>query len=130
MAEAVSTPDEVLALFADLPQDIEAIFLPRDSMISAAIAQISQAAIARKLPLSASRHEGVEKGALFSYGVMLETVGQMAARLARDALSGTDPAIIPVEIAESHLFINTDTARAIGLDLSPALLSQAIMLLP
>lgn len=130
VAEAVSSPDEVLALFADLPQDIDAVFLPRDSMISAAITKISPATIARNMPLSASSHEGVKKGALFSYGVMLESVGQMAARLTRDVLSGTDPAIIPVEIAESHLFINKKTARAIGLELSPALLSQAKMLLP
>lgn len=130
MAHPVNDPAEVLALLEDLPQNIDAMFLPRDSMISSQIDDITKATIARKIPLSVSSLGGVEKGALFSYGIALDNVGQIAARLTRDVLSGTDPAIIPVEVADSHLFINKQTARAIGLDLGPALLSQAKMLLP
>ena len=121
---------EVRELFGDLPDGIDGIFLPRDSMINSAIAVIAKAAISRKIPLSGPGYNQVTRGALFGYGVRQGDVGRTAARLANEVLSGTDPAIVPVESVDSHLYLNTETARAIGLSLSPALLSQARVLLP
>lgn len=126
----VRNPDEVSALFRTLPENIDGIFLPRDSMINAAIDDIAPAAIERKLPLSGPGYNQVARGALFSYGVQQGAVGRTAARLVHEVLSGTDPALIPVETVDSHLYINTQTAQAIGLELSSALLAQAKALVP
>ena len=126
----VRNPDEVRALFGSMPEDIHGVFLPRDSMINSTISDIVAATIDQKLPLSGPGFNQVTRGALFGYGVRQGSVGRTAARLANEVLSGADPAVIPIETVESHLYINIKTAGAIGLDLSPALLSQAQLLLP
>jgi putative ABC transport system substrate-binding protein len=52
--------------------------------------------------------------------------GQQAARLAHRILTGTPPALLPIELPERvHLVINRKTAERLGLQLSALLLMQA-----
>lgn len=126
----VRTTEEVRVLFRALPDGVDGVFLPRDSMINAAIDELVPAAIEREIPVSGPGYNQAARGALFSYGVQQSSVGRTAARLVNEVLSGTDPAVIPVETVDSHLYINTETAKAIGLEISPAILAQAKKLLP
>ncbi|MBO6777307.1 MAG: ABC transporter substrate-binding protein [Marinibacterium sp.] len=130
IASEVENLDDVRALFSALPEDIDGVFLPRDSMITSAIQDIVAATIDRQLILSGPGFSQVMRGALYAYGVRQPSVGRTAARLANEVFSGADPAVIPVEEEQSNLFINTETAKQIGLTLSPSLLSQAKALLP
>ena len=113
------------ALLQDLPVDVGGIFLPRDAMVTSLIEEVVAAAIARKLALSVPGYLQVEKGALYSYGFFHYEIGRMGARLVQSIFNGENPANLPVETADSFLFINKKTADAIGLDLSPDLLAQA-----
>ncbi len=107
--------DEVAVLVDNLPEGIDGIFLPRDSMISGRMAEISSAAVARGLPLSTPGLKHVGKGGLVSYGFAHFEVGERAAELADKILKGAPPADLPVETASSFLAINLKTAEAIGL---------------
>lgn len=96
-----------------LPATSQAIILPRDSLVEAAIDDIVAAANQRGIPVSAPSLQQVDRGALFSYGFRHREIGEQASRLAVQVLQGVAPGDIPVESAESWLAINLRTAAAI-----------------
>lgn len=121
----VTGPDDLQHAARDIPAAAEAVFLPQDSRIEAAIEQFAAAAQARRLPLSAPGVIQVEQGALMTYGFDHAAIGRQAARLAAQILDGVPPGDLPVETAENSLHINLRTAAAIGLTVDDALLRQA-----
>ncbi len=129
VARPVRSDADITMLLGDLPRDIDAIFLPRDALITARIEHISATAIERRLPLSAPGFIQVEAGALFSYGFVHTEVGRHAAKLIDQILRGSDPANLPVERADGSLFLNLRTARAIGLEIPDHVLRQAKQIL-
>jgi putative ABC transport system substrate-binding protein len=117
--------ESVSATIAAMPAEVEAIFLPRDSQVEAAIAQFVAVAEARRLPIAAPSLLQVKGGALFSYGFVHQDIGRQAARLADQILRGVAAGDLPVEMAESSLSINLATARKLGLSISDDILLQA-----
>ncbi|MCX8085634.1 MAG: ABC transporter substrate-binding protein [Rhodocyclaceae bacterium] len=124
-SQAVRDEAEIAAALAALPEGIDAIFLPRDSRVEAAIARFVATAMARRLPLCAPSLTQVEAGALMSYGFVHTEIGRQAARLALQIFAGVKPGDLPVEMAESQLSLNLATARKIGLALPEAIIEQA-----
>lgn len=124
-ATPVRNHDEITALIANCPSGITAIFLPRDGMIMARVKDFVELSLQKKLILSSTRSDLVEKGALYSYGFDGFEVGKQAARLADLILQGKKPADLPVETAEDFLTINLKTANALGLTIPPHILRQA-----
>ena len=90
-------------------------------------ALILRVASERRLPLAGHRREWVEKGALFSYADDLRAVGRAAAsRYVDRILKGAKPADLPIEDVEQYeLVINLKTAKALGLNIPPAVLLRA-----
>jgi putative ABC transport system substrate-binding protein len=115
VAHQVHSIDDVNDLIENLPENVDGIFLPRDSMISGRVVQIAAAAVDRGLPLSAPGLKHVGKGGLVSYGFAHFEVGERAAELANKIFQGNKPTNLPVETASSFLAINLKTAKAIGL---------------
>lgn len=125
LAKEVRNHDEISALIAKCPTGIEAIFIPRDAMIMARIKDFVDLSLQKKVILSSTRSDLVEKGALYSYGFDGFEIGKQAARLAYLILQGKNPGELPVETAEDYLAINLQTASAIGLTIAPHILHQA-----
>lgn len=100
---------------AYVPQDIDAVFLPRDGLIMSRIKNFVQVCIERKLPLSTPRHGQVRQGALTGYAFVGYEVGKQAARMAHQVLAGVKVSELPVETARDYLIINMETAEKIGL---------------
>lgn len=98
-----------------LPNDVDAIFLPRDSTIESKIDDYVKYANSRKIVLSAPSYQQVQKGALFAWGFMHSEIGKQAARMANLILNNVKPSDIPVEVARNYLVINMKTAKEIGL---------------
>jgi putative ABC transport system substrate-binding protein len=119
------TPEDVTAALADLPEDIDALYLLPDSQTESKWAEILAAANARNLPTSVANVGRVNDGALYTYAMKLDLGGKQAAGLADQILKGVKPADLPVEMTEFFLALNLKEARTIGLTISDEILSQA-----
>jgi putative ABC transport system substrate-binding protein len=111
------------------PAGIDAIYLPRDTNIQLMAPAFVTAANRHRLPLSISIVDEVADGALYSYGFEAGQMGRQAARLVDLILRGALPGDLPVETAESFLFMNLKAADAIGLQVPPHVLKQATVIL-
>lgn len=129
LPEPVQGEAGVTAALAGLPDDVDAIFLPRDSSVEAQIGLFVAYAKAHRLPLCAPSQTQVEAGALFSYGFVHRDIGRQAARLASQIFKGVKPGDLPVEMAESVLSINLATAHRIGIEIEDPILLQAEQLI-
>lgn len=121
----VAGKDMLADVTATFPANVDAIFLPRDSRIEAAIAEFVALADQRRLPISAPSLTQVQAGALFSYGFVHRDIGRQAARLADQVLRGTPPGDLPVEMAENRLAINLVAASRIGIAIPDDIVVQA-----
>lgn len=128
--EAVGGWDDLQAALARLPAGTRAMLVPADPGIASHSREIAAFATERGIALSMPHREGVEQGALMSYGFTLYGVGRQAARLALLVLSGVPPAEIPVEMAEFSLSLNLEAAHRLGLEMPPLMLRQAYVVAP
>jgi len=93
---------------------------------SALIIQINALAFTGRLPTTHVVREFAEAGGLMSYGPNLPDLFRRAADYVDKILRGAKPADIPVEQpTKFELVINLKTAKALGLEVPPALLARA-----
>jgi putative ABC transport system substrate-binding protein len=87
---------------------------------------IVEAAAAHRLPTMYETREFVELGGLLSYGTDFSNLFRLAAGYVVKILNGAKPADLPIEQATKfELVINLKTAKAIGLDPPPTMLTRA-----
>jgi putative ABC transport system substrate-binding protein len=92
--------------------------LPRD--------RAAELALRYRLPLFVAGTEAAQAGALMAYGADIAAVYRQSATFIDKILKGRKPADLPVELATKfRLVVNLKTAKALGLTLSPNLLSRA-----
>jgi len=120
----VKDKQDILNMLMNIPEETEAIFLPRDGLVMSSIKDFVRVCTEKKLILTTPRLEQVQQGATTGYGFIGYELGKQAARLADTILKGTDPGLVPIETAEDYLFINTDAANQIGLQISNIILHQ------
>ncbi|HNB52364.1 MAG TPA: ABC transporter substrate-binding protein, partial [Anaerolineales bacterium] len=126
-AKNVSEMEQVLA---DMPEDIDAIYMLPDSIAISAITAFVDTSIERQIPLCVPTTTQVKAGALISYGLDLESASQQAARLAYQIFQGKNAGDLPVEESEFYLAINLDTAAKIDLFISDSIINQADFIYP
>ena len=117
--------DQVTELLANIPEDVDAIFMVPGTTVNRRLPDLLAVALARKLPVSGPSTIQVEQGALTTYGFVHHKVGEQAAHIADQILKGADPGTLPVETAEFFLAVNLNTAQAIGLEIPYDILQQA-----
>jgi putative ABC transport system substrate-binding protein len=101
-----------------------------DGYVSAQRDLIIALAARYRLPAEYGFRHFVAEGGLFSYGVDLNDMQHQAALYVDRILRGATPSDLPIQLpAKFQLVINLQTARALGLEISPALLSVADELL-
>lgn len=120
--------DEITAVIENIPEDADAMFLLPDSLLVSRMTEFAEAAVARKLPLTAPGDTTVEAGGLMSYSMGFYPIGQQSARLAHQIFQGVAVGDLPVETADFFLGINLKTANAIELEISDDILRQANMI--
>jgi putative ABC transport system substrate-binding protein len=104
----------------------EALFIGPDAFLVSRRVQIAILAARHGVPTSGVGRDSVEAGQLMSYGTdpydTYRQVGAYAGRL----LKGAKPAELPVQQSTKFEFVlNVSTAKALGLDIPPALLLRA-----
>lgn len=123
-ADIRSTAELRVALAA-IPPEVQAIFVPPDARIASALPDVLEAAFQRGLPVTTPHREGVDQGALFSFGFDLTALGIQAARFGDQILKGIPASDLPIESAEFSLSVNVATAGRLGIKLSDDVLRQA-----
>ncbi len=121
----VKNQAEITQALRSIPDEVNAIFLPRDSSVESRIDDIVAESVRRNLPVAAPSQLQVEAGALLSYGFVHYEIGRQAARLADQIFSGVVPGDIAVEVAENYLVISLKAANMIGIDIPNHILRQA-----
>ena len=118
---------EIDAAFASFARDRpDALFVAPDGFFSSRRVQFSTLAARDKIPAAYSNREYVEAGGLMSYGTDLAETFHQAGLYTGKILSGEKPANMPViQSTKFEFVINVQTARALGIEVRPDVLSIA-----
>ena len=122
-----TTVDEIDAAFATLANERpDALFVGGDAFFFSRRGQIATLALREKIPAVFASSDAVAVGGLMSYSTdivdMVRQVGVYTGRV----LKGEKPADMPVVQQTKFVFtINLQTARALGIEVPPAVLSIA-----
>lgn len=122
VVEKTGTTNDEIALAADalIAAGVDAVFTPTDNTVMTAELAIYEKFVDAKIPHYAGADSFALNGAFCGYGVNYVTLGTATADMVVDILvNGADPAATPVQIMSSGIaMVNTETAKAIGLDYS------------
>lgn len=122
----VTNSSEVQQVAQSLAGQVDAIFSPIDNTIASAMPVVAQVAEAAKKPVYVGADSMVKDGGLATYGINYVVLGQETANMAVEILGGKNPSDMPVKtITDVEIFINNDTAKAIGVTISDDILKEA-----
>ena len=122
--------EDIAPAFATLKNKAEALYVVSDALIAANRARIITLALGDRLPTIMSYDDYVEAGGLMSYGPDYADLFRRAADMVDKILRGTKPGDIPIEQpTKFDLAINLRTAKALGLQIEPTLLTRADQLI-
>jgi putative tryptophan/tyrosine transport system substrate-binding protein len=97
-----------------------------DSVLFNYRGQIGAMAVRDRLPAISAGREYAEAGLLLTYGVDFRDLYRRSAVFVDKIFKGAKPADLPVEQpTKFELVVNLKTARALGLDVPPAMLARA-----
>jgi putative ABC transport system substrate-binding protein len=117
---------DIAPAFDALKQRAEGVYVEGDALTDGNRLRINILALGARLPTMYSFREGVEAGALMSYGANFSDLFRRAADYVDKILRGAKPGDIPVEQpTKFDLVINMITAKALGLEMPPTLLARA-----
>jgi ABC-type uncharacterized transport system substrate-binding protein len=112
--------------FDALKHRVEGLYLASEALQDANRLRINILALGARLPTMWAQQELAEAGGLMSYGPNFPDLWRRAGDFVDKILRGAKPADIPVEQpTKFDLVINLIVAKALGLDIPPALLARA-----
>ena len=118
--------EEIAPAIEALKSRADALYVATDPLIFTHRIQINTLALGARLPTIYGSREYVDARGLVSYGPNWTDIFRRAADYVDKILRGTKPGSIPVEQpTKFDLIVNLKTAKALGLELSPALLARA-----
>jgi putative tryptophan/tyrosine transport system substrate-binding protein len=122
-----STIGEIDTAFADISQArSDALFVAGDAFFTSRRGQFATLAARDRLPAAYATRDYVAAGGLMSYGTDLADMFHQVGTYAASILKGAKPADLPVLQATKFEFvINMQTARALGIEVPPGVLSIA-----
>ncbi|HET7380974.1 MAG TPA: ABC transporter substrate-binding protein [Pseudolabrys sp.] len=123
----VREPNDFEQAFAEMTrQRPDAILMVSDALTLLNRKRVVEFAAANRLPTIFENASPVREGGLMSYGPNQSAIGERVAELVARVLGGARPADLPLELpTRFELIINLKTAKALGLNLLPALLDRA-----
>jgi putative ABC transport system substrate-binding protein len=104
----------------------DALLIGGDGFFSSRRGQFAALAVRDRLPMIATNREFVQAGGLASYGTSLTDMFRQAGIYAASIVKGAKPADLPVlQSTKFEFLLNLQTAKALGLEVPPALLARA-----
>lgn len=118
----VSASGEVQQAVQALADQVDAIYVPNDSVIQSAMPQVVEAATAAGIPVYGSSPVMVASGALAAVSTSDLEIGALTADMVGQYLSGTAVSEIPAVVVKDHITVaNAATAKALGITIPQAL---------
>ncbi|MEG0754140.1 MAG: ABC transporter substrate-binding protein, partial [Angelakisella sp.] len=126
----VSNANEIQQVVQSLDGRADAIYTPTDNMISAGMPTVVSVANSIGIPVIVAEPEMVKRGGLATDGLNYFNLGKQTAAMAVKILKGeAKPADMPIEyLQETELFVNADTATALGLTIPEELLKASTVI--
>jgi putative tryptophan/tyrosine transport system substrate-binding protein len=122
----VAQPDQIDRAFSSLQDGVNGVMLQPDAMFFNERKRIAELALKRKIPTLVFTSTMVEDGGLMAYAPSIQAIFRRSAAYIDKILKGAKPDELPVELPTTFEFdINLKTAKAIGLSVSPSILSLA-----
>lgn len=123
----VTNSSEVQQAAQSLVGQVDAIFVPNDSMIQSAMPNVAEVAREAKIPVYGSSAVMVTSGAFATIAVDDKQIGAMSADMAVKYLEGTKVEDIPaVVVPASSTVINQKTLDTLGITLSDEVKAEAV----
>ena len=122
-----STNREIDAAFAAVVRErAQALFVGPDAYYNTRRVQLANMAAHHSLPTAFAVREYVDAGGLMSYGTSLADMYRQVGAYTGRILRGAKPADLPIlQSVKFELIINQQTARMLGISVSPSLLARA-----
>jgi putative ABC transport system substrate-binding protein len=122
-----STPAEIDAAFAAFAREgTDALLVGGDGFLNSRRGQIATLAARDRLPSASPGREFAEAGGLMGYGASIPEMYRQVGIYAGSIVKGAKPADLPVlQSAKFEFVINLQTAKALGITVSPTLLARA-----
>jgi putative tryptophan/tyrosine transport system substrate-binding protein len=122
-----STSREINAAFATFARERpDALFVDIDPFFTTRRMQLVHLASHHRIPATYASRQFAEVGGLMSYGASLTDTWRQVGIYVGRILKGAKPAELPVvQATKLELVINAETARMLGLSVSPSLLAIA-----
>jgi putative ABC transport system substrate-binding protein len=123
---AVAATTEVAGAARSLIGRSDAIYIPADNTVIAALPAIVAVSEENRIPLMPGDTSNVEVGGFGTIGHDYRSIGAESARIADKILRGTPPGDIPVATSTVHqYYFNLRSANATGITIPDELLKQA-----
>ena len=117
--QIVTNSNEVQQAAQSLVGQVDAIFVPNDSVIQAAMPLVAEVARDAKIPIYGSSAVMVDSGAFATVAITDTEIGAISADMAIQYLEGTAIADIPALVVPANaIVVNAQTAETLGLTFS------------
>jgi putative ABC transport system substrate-binding protein len=122
-----STESELDAVFITLAQiRANALVIGTDTFFNSHSGKLAALALRHAMPAIYQYREFVAAGGLMSYAGSITDAYRVAGVYTGRILKGEKPSDLPIQQSDkAELFINMQTAKALGLEVPPALLARA-----
>lgn len=122
----VPSSNEVVAGMRSLVGKVDAVWIPNDPTVYAALESAVKVGQEQKIPVFTAETRSVERGAVASIGFDYLEVGHEAAKLVVRILNGTKPGELDVVIPQAfRTVVNQKAAEASGLTVPKSVLDRA-----
>lgn len=127
---AAPTTNEVIPATKKLVGNVDAIYVPNDTTVVAALETVVKVGQETRIPVFTGETRGVDRGAIASVGLDYIEVGRMAGHMAAVILEGAKPGDVDAVIAYQKMpnfvvVVNKSAAAAMGVSISDAVLKRA-----
>jgi putative tryptophan/tyrosine transport system substrate-binding protein len=122
-----TTIGEIDAAFATLARERpDALFVSGDAFFTSRLGQFATLTARHGIPAAFSNRDFVAAGGLMSYGTDFADMFRQVGVYTGNILKGAKPADLPVlQLTKFEFAVNLQTARALGIEVPPAVLSIA-----
>ncbi len=123
---AITSANEIQTAAQSLAKKCDIVFSPTDNTVASSIAVANEVFTKAKIPFYVGADSMVKDGAFATSGVDYEYLGQQTADMVIEVLNGADTASMPVRtMNETSIFINSETADAMGIRIPDSILEKA-----